>query len=260
MKKELRHIKNYLLDLDGTIYLGKHPIEGSQAFIQTLTRKQKSFLMLTNNSSTSSIEYLDKLSAMRIDVEPQNIFTSADATILYLQRQNAGRKIFLLATPPVEEEFQRAGFELTAATPDYVVLTFDKSITYKKLECACRLLLSGVPFIATHPDTVCPTDNLPIPDCGAITQAITAATGVHPKVIGKPNAEMTAAALEKLKATPETAAIVGDRLYTDMEMGYRAGLTTILVLSGETTRADIKRAPRKPDFVFPSVRELTDLL
>jgi len=155
--KNLNNITNFLLDMDGTIYLGQYPIDGSKNFIDTLTRKQKSFLLLTNNSSTTPMEYLNKLSAMDIDVEPENIFTSADATILYLQRQNAGRRIFLLATPPVEEEFRRAGFDLTDDNPEYVVLTFDKNLTYRKLERACQLLLTGVPFIATHPDIGCPT-------------------------------------------------------------------------------------------------------
>ena len=258
--KKLINIDNFLLDMDGTIYLDQRPIDGSVNFIKTLTRKQKSFLLFTNNSSTSSSEYLNNLSAMGINVEPKDIFTSAAATILYLQRQNAGLKIYLLATPSVEAEFQQAGFNLTDDSPDYVVLTFDKSITYKKLEQACKLLLSGVPFIATHPDLVCPTENLPIPDCGAMTKMITAATGISPKVIGKPNPEMIASALERLQASPKNTAIVGDRLYTDMEMGYRAGLTTVLVLSGETTLAEVQAAERQPDFILPSVRELTELI
>ena len=216
--KNLKNITNFLLDMDGTIYLGKRPINGSADFITRLTRDRKSFLLLTNNSSASSMEYIDKLSKMGINLDQENIFTSTAATIIYLKRKNTARKIFLLATPAVEKEFHEAGFELTATDPEYVVLTFDKSITYRKMERACQLLLSGIPFIATHPDTVCPTEDLPIPDCGAITQAITAATGIKPKVIGKPNTEMIESALEKLKASPDSTAIVGDRIYTDMEM------------------------------------------
>ena len=200
--KTLQNITNFLLDMDGTLYMGKTPIDGSADFINRLTHHRKSFLLLTNNSSASSMEYIEKLSSMDIHVGTENIFTSSAATILYLQRLNKAGKIFLLATPSVEKEFKQAGLELSDNNPECVVLTFDKSITYKKMERACQLILSGVPFIATHPDVVCPTENLPIPDCGAITQMITAATGISPKVIGKPNPEIIKLALKKTKRLP----------------------------------------------------------
>lgn len=141
-----------------------------------------------------------------------------------------------------------------------MVLAFDLTLTYAKLRTACDLIRNGVPFVASHPDFTCPTVEGPIPDCGAMTAMITAATGVEPVVIGKPNRYMVDAALARLGARPEHTAIVGDRLYTDMEMGFRGGLRTVLVLSGEATEADLADARRRPDLVLPSVAHLTPLL
>lgn len=260
MKRDIRQIKNFLLDMDGTLYLGNQIFEGTIDFLNTLKRRGKKRLFLTNNSSTSASGYRKRLSRIGITTESGEVFTSAIATIIYLNGKNAGKRLYLLATPPVEEEFVQAGFELTEENPDYVVLAFDKTLRYEKLEKACRFLLEGIPFIATHPDIVCPTEDLPIPDCGAITKAIIAATNIEPKVIGKPNKEMITSALAELDALPSKTAIVGDRLYTDMEMGFRSGLTTILVLSGETKIEDVNKASQKPDYILSSVRELAGLI
>ena len=153
-----------------------------------------------------------------------------------------------------------AGLELDDREPEAVVLGFDLTLTYDKLRRACRFIGAGVPFVASHPDLTCPTEAGPVPDCGAMAALLTAATGVEPVVVGKPNRHMAEAALGRLGAAASQTAIVGDRLYTDMEMGFRSGLKTILVLSGETTEEMVAQAERKPDLVLPSVAEITELL
>ena len=242
--------------MDGTLYLGDKIFEGTIEFLKTIKSHNKKYLFLTNNSSRSTKEYCEKLNKMGISAIGEEIFTSGEATIIYLKGLGEKNKIYLLGTPGLEKEFEEAGFILTENDPDYVVLGFDKTLTYQKLETACNLIQRGVRFIATHPDFVCPTEGLPIPDCGAMIKLITAATGKEPKVIGKPNTEMINSALTKLGAKPEETAIIGDRYYTDMEMGFRAGLTTILVLSGETKEKDIAKMHKNPDYIFNSVDDI----
>lgn len=240
----LSHLRCFLLDLDGTLYLGSRLFDGTRPFLAALRRTGRRYLFLTNNSSYSTEEYCEKLRRFGIDAAPDDVFSSTRATIGYLREQKMNR-IYALATPAVEREFSAAGFELaddTADTVDAVVLTFDKTLTYGKLLAASRLLLRGVPFIATHPDRVCPTESEPIPDCGAMIELLRSATGRKPVVIGKPSAHMAAAALAALHATADETAMVGDRIYTDMKMAQDAGLTGILVLSGEATRAQAEEA------------------
>lgn len=255
----MKHIKNFLLDMDGTLYLGDHIFECTSDFLNGLSSAGRRYLFLTNNSSRSVKEYLGKLDGMGLHAAYKDVFTSSLATMIYL-RKIGGQKIFLMACDSVEQEFLEAGFILNEDNPEYVVLCFDKTLTYQKLEAACNLIQRGAKFIATHPDNVCPTETLPIPDAGAMIKLIETATNVSPKVIGKPNVEMIESALSKLNAKPEETAIVGDRIYTDMEMGFRAGLTTVLVLSGEASIEDVQNAARKPDYVLDSVADIVGLI
>lgn len=259
--ENLKHIKNFLLDMDGTIYLGGRLFEATPAFLARLKDAGKRKLFLTNNSSRSIAEYRRKLAGMGLDVSTNEIFTSTLATIIYLQNRTDYRRLYLLAGPGVGQEFVDAGFEVNSESPDAVVLCYDKTLTYDKLACACEFIMQGIPYIATHPDTVCPTEDLPLPDIGSMIELIKAATGgAEPLVIGKPNETMIESALSVLHAGPSETAIVGDRIYTDMEMGFRAGLTTILVLSGEATRDDLQGLPRQPDYVVESVGDLVGLI
>ncbi len=245
--------------MDGTLYLGDRLFEGTIDFVDGLVRAGLGYLFFTNNSSKSIKECLVKLVGMGIPAEHKDVFTSSLATIIYL-RQIGAKRLFLMAVGSVEREFIDAGFELTDLDPDFVVLCFDKTLTYKKLEAACNLIQQGAKFVATHPDNVCPTETLPIPDVGSMIKLIESATNVAPKIIGKPNSEMLEFALAKLNAKPEETAIVGDRLYTDMEMGFRAGLTTILVLSGEAGMEDVRNAGKKPDYVVNSVADIIAMI
>lgn len=253
-------ISCFLLDMDGTVYLGDRLFDGVQEFLQSLRDSRRRFLFFTNNSSKDAAEYAEKLRRLGIEATPEEVITSGEATVAYLTGEAGVGRAYVLGTPSFEREVAAGGIELDSGRPDAVVLGFDLTLTYEKINTACRLIRAGVPFVASHPDLNCPTPEGPIPDCGAITAMITAATGVAPVVIGKPNHYMVDAALARVGKKPEQTAIVGDRLYTDMEMGFRSGLCTVLVLSGETTEEDVARAERKPDLILPTVAALTPLL
>jgi HAD superfamily hydrolase (TIGR01457 family) len=250
----------FVLDMDGTVYLGSRLLPGALDFFDYLRRSRRDFLFVTNNSSRHAEYYSSKLTKLGIACDADSILTSGEATAFYLNTLKPAARIFLLGTPELEEEFSRQDFTLTAEAPDFVVLGFDQSLTYAKLVTACDWIRRGVPFIATHPDLNCPTESGYIPDCGAMTALITASTGVRPKVIGKPNREIIDMILRKKNYRPEQLAIVGDRLYTDMATGSNAGIRTVLVLSGETKAADLTGSSIHPDYVCRDLAELTEQL
>jgi HAD superfamily hydrolase (TIGR01457 family) len=253
----LHQIETFMLDLDGTFYLGDQLFPWSLGFLEHLTRQGKNFIFVTNNSSRNAAYYLAKLKRMGVSLQPEQVFTSGEATRFFLKKNNFGQDLYLLGTPDLEEEFRNDGFQLTANNPSAVVLGFDLTLTYEKLRTGCDLIRKGVPFIATHPDYNCPTPDGPIPDCGAMISLISASTGVSPKIIGKPNAEMVEALCFKFGIDREKVAMVGDRLYTDIAMGQQSGITSILVMSGETRPEDLKGSPHIPDIIAENLGELT---
>jgi HAD superfamily hydrolase (TIGR01457 family) len=246
--------------MDGTIYLGKEPIPGATEFVRYLVESGRKRLFFTNNCSTDAARYADKLTTMGIAATPADILTSGEATARYLASQTPYRRVYAVGTPSLEDELRAAGLKVTDDRPEAVVLAFDKTLTYAKLERACLMLRQGLPYFATNPDKVCPTEYGYIPDCGSIAALLYEATGRRPKFIGKPNPEMVRMGLQKLGAAPETTAMVGDRLYTDMQMAYDSGITSILVLSGETKPEDLAPTTHNPDYVFDSVAKLTEAL
>lgn len=258
--ERLRQIETFMLDLDGTFYLGDRLFPWSLGFLERLTGLGKRFIFVTNNSSRNAAYYLAKLTRMGVTLQPDQVFTSGEATRFFLGKNGYAHQIYLLGTPDLEEEFRNNGFELTTANPAAVVLGFDLTLTYDKLRVACDLIRRGVPFIATHPDFNCPTPEGPIPDCGAMIALITAATGVSPQIIGKPYPEMVEALCDKFGIDPDKVAMVGDRLYTDIALGQQAGITSILVLSGETQPEDLPGSPFVPDIIAANLGELTQWL
>lgn len=247
---QLKKIKVCALDMDGTIYLGDTLFPFTKAFLQGLTDAGKRYVFLTNNSSKNAKDYYLKLKEMGIETEKSQIYTSGDATIEYLSSLKPNAKIYLMGTENLKEDFRNVGFNLTDKSPDFVVLGFDLTFTYEKLEKACTLIRQGVPFIATHPDFNCPVENGGmIPDCGALSAAITAATGVSPKVIGKPHKEMLEGILKRAKIEKEEMCIIGDRLITDIKMGQDFGIPSILVLTGEAQPEDLESSPVVPDLI-----------
>lgn len=258
--EKLRSLKCFLLDMDGTIYLGPNPIPGAPEFLTFLRESGRRYLFFTNNPTRDAAAYVKKLQGMGIDACPEDVLTSGEATVRFLRTETTSRRLFTVAPPFFEEELRRAGYELVQKDPDTVILSFDTTLTYEKLDKATRFLRAGLPYYATNPDRVCPTADGYMPDCGAIAALLEAATGRLPQYVGKPNPAMARMGMDKLGAVPETTAMVGDRLYTDMRMAHDTGITSLLVLSGETTPGDLAEADPKPDFVFPSVRELLGAL
>ena len=254
----------YLLDMDGTIYLGDELIEGSMKFLETIKKKGKRYIFLTNNSSKNKLSYVDKLNTLGIHASEEEVFTSGEATTMYLKKQKEGAKIYLLGTKALEEEFEREGFVLEKERHkhiDYVVLGFDTTLTYEKLWAACEYVSEGVEYIATHPDFNCPLpDDKFMPDAGAMAAFIKASTGRTPKVIGKPNREVVESIASKYGLRKDDMVMVGDRLYTDIKTGENAGITSVLVYSGETKEEDYRNSEIRASYVFNSVKDMIDLV
>jgi len=250
--------------MDGTIYLGDELIEGSRELLKLLGERDTLFLFLTNNSSKNSDIYKDKLKKLGIHVEIDNIFTSGEATRIYIKSMGEARKVYLLGNENLEREFVEDGFTLVEgeqAKPDYVVLGFDTTLTYEKIWKACDLLKDGVEFLATHPDYVCPLpEGKSMPDTGAMIKMFEAATEKSPRVIGKPNKLIVESIMEKYNLQKNEMVMVGDRIYTDIKLGENAGIDSILVLSGEAKIEDLKETEVKPTYIIDSVKELYNVL
>ncbi|MTI46203.1 MAG: HAD-IIA family hydrolase [Firmicutes bacterium] len=246
--------------MDGTIYLGDRLINGAKEFIDLLREQNKKFLFMTNNSSKSAMEYKIKLNRLGIEVEEKDIFTSGEATCIYIDNNSTKKNVYLLGTEELEQEFIRYGFNIVnnrSIAPDFVVLGFDTDLNYKKLWKACDYIREGMPFIATHPDINCPLEGGKfMPDCGAMIEMIKASTGVEPKIIGKPNQEIIEGIFQKTGLTKEELCIVGDRLYTDIATGINSEVNTVLVLSGETKQGDLDKSPIGPDLVVNSIADI----
>jgi HAD superfamily hydrolase (TIGR01457 family) len=258
--RRLRQIRCFLLDMDGTFYLGERLLPGALEFIQYLEEQGLSYLFLTNNSSRSKREYAAKLSRLGLELPEEKIFTSGEATAIYLRKQKPGARLYVVGTPALEDEFVRFGFQLVDQNPDFLVLGFDTSLTYTKIVRLCDFLVAGAPYIATHPDVNCPTEHGFIPDIGSMIEMMAASTGRRPDVIiGKPNPPIVHALVEKTGIPVREMCMVGDRLYTDIALG-QTGLTTVLVMSGETHAEDLPQSPFKPDLVMRDLAELLQSL
>ena len=255
---ELTKKQVYFFDLDGTIYLGNKLFKGVPELITSLKNKNKNFFFLSNNSSLSTTDYLKKLNAFKLNITLDHLILSQHPTIDYLKR-NRFRKLFLMGTQSLRKEFKREGFELTEKDPQIIVLAFDKELTYERLAKVSQFLLKKeFPYIATHLDNRCPTENGYIPDAGGIAALLYKTTDRMPKVFGKPNKEMLLFKLDQLQIPQKNAVMFGDRLYTDIEMGKNAGVSTCLCLSGETTLDMVKNSEYKPDFNKQLI-EITDI-
>ncbi len=262
--QKIEKIKCFLLDMDGTIYLGDNLIDGAKEFIETLKSSNKEFFFFTNNSSKNPSDYVNKLSKFGIEMSLNRIITSGDVTSSYILNQKENPLVYLLGTPSLEEQFTEKGIRLTTDKTkdiDFLVLGFDTTLEYKKLWDAHDLILKGIPYIATNPDYVCPlAGGKSMPDCGAMISLLKTSTGREPLVIGKPNTLMIDFVQNKTGLSKSEFAMMGDRLYTDIQTAINADITSILVLSGETKRDDLLNAEQNPDYVFNSVKELLGLL
>ena len=267
LKARLAGIRHVALDMDGTIYMGMSLFDYTIPFLNSLKEMGITYSFLTNNPSTSIPDYLKKLAGMGIEATEEEMYTTALATIDYIKTNfPEARRLFLLGTPSMISEFEKAGFESVADSaeekPDVLVVAFDKTLEYSRLCRASYWAQQGLPYIATNPDRVCPTDQPTVlVDCGSICKCIEHATGRQPDIVlGKPDPNMLTGVQARYGVKPEEVAMVGDRIYTDIEMAHNAGAFGVLVLSGETTLQIADEAPRQPDLIADSIEVLGELL
>jgi HAD superfamily hydrolase (TIGR01450 family) len=265
--ERLRRIRHLALDLDGTVHLGGRAFPWTAPFLEVLRRLGIGRTFVTNNNSRSLEDHAAMLRAMGIDVRPEDLHTSTLSTIEHLREELPGvGSLFVLGAGSLRSEFREAGFreagEDPADPPDAVVVGFDVSLTYGRLSRAAWWIARGKPFIATHPDRVCPTaEEIVLPDCGSLCACLAVAAGRGPDaVLGKPSPRMAAGVARRAGVRPEELAIAGDRLYTDMAMARASGALGILVLSGETRAEEAAACPGVADIVVRDLDELGRLL
>jgi HAD superfamily hydrolase (TIGR01457 family) len=259
--KRLRSVRCFVLDMDGTFYLGDKLLEGSLKFYDTVRDSGRRVLFLTNNSSRDGEYYLEKLRNMGCGVRQGDVYTSGMATCRYLNRVMKGRKVFLLGNKYLRSEFRENGVPLSKENPEIVVIGFDTTLDYEKLCQVCDLVRSGMPYIATHPDYNCPTETGFVPDTGSIIAFIQASTGRYPDyIVGKPNEGIVLGMLDQTGLAASELCICGDRLYTDIATGANNGILSVCVLTGEAKPADIEASQVKPDLVFERLSDILENL
>ncbi len=247
--------KLFLLDMDGTIYLSETLFDGAAEFLQTVKDLGGRWIFLTNNSSRGTEAYIAKLRRMGVETAPEDYLTSADAAIPYLRSLGEDRRWYVCGTSSLKGQLRASGVAVADSreAAEGVLLGYDTELTYGKLEDCCILLGRDIPYVATHPDMVCPTWFGSAPDCGSVTEMLRTCTGRSPRVIGKPKPDMALLAMERAGASPAETCLMGDRVYTDIACGVNAGIDTIFVLSGEGTREDMEKYGVAPTWVYPDV-------
>ena len=257
----IQDVRCFLLDMDGTFYLGENLIPGSLDFIRRVEETGRDFLFLTNNSSHNADFYVQRLKRMGLNVGREKVLTSGEATAAVLLEKYPGKRAFVLGNEFLLEEMREAGVTVDQTDPEIVVVGYDTTLDYQKMTAVCDFVRAGLPYIATHPDFNCPTETGFAPDIGAIMAFIEASTGRRADlVVGKPHTGIVQAALRRTGLAVGQLAMVGDRLYTDIETGLKSGMLSILVMSGETTPEMLAAYPHKPDLVFDRLAEMIPLL
>ena len=258
---DLSDVKCFLLDMDGTFYLGDKIIEGSLEFIDRVLATGRDYLFLTNNSSHNAAFYVERLRRMGLDTDRRHILTSGEATCEVIRERYPGRRAYVLGNEFLMEEFAEAAIPVDRQDPEIVVIGFDTTLDYQKMREVSDFVRAGLPYIATHPDFNCPTETGFMPDIGAIIAFIEASTGRRPDlVVGKPNPGIVRAAERRTGLRAGEMAMVGDRLYTDIETGLRSGMLSILVMSGETTEAMLAASDTRPDLKFGRLADMIELM
>ncbi|MBQ0122519.1 MAG: HAD-IIA family hydrolase [Bacteroidales bacterium] len=267
LRERLAGIKHVALDMDGTIYLGNNIFPFTIPFLKGLSETGISYSFLTNNPTKSIGDYLAKLSRMGISADESEMYTTVIASIDYIRAHHPlVKKLFILGTPSMTEQFLQAGFEAATDSaddvPDMVVVSFDMTLQYSRLCRASWWVKQGIPYLATNPDKVCPTDSPTVlVDCGSICKCIEWATGRKPDItMGKPDPEMLRGIMHQRGLEAGQIAMVGDRIYTDIAMAQNAGAFSVLVLSGETTLEVALESPNPPDLIVENIGELGALL
>ena len=264
IRPTIEKLKLYLFDMDGTLYLGSRLYDFTIELLEEIKRTGGKYLFITNNSSKSVNDYVKKLASMGISATREDFLTSSQATAYYLHKHHEGKTLYVCGTESLKEELRSEGFTITTELDkvECIVMGFDTELTFQKLHDVSYLLLTqpDLPYIATNPDLVCPTEFGSVPDCGSVCIGIKNATGKEPIVIGKPSPLMPQLAMDKVGVAPEQTCVVGDRIYTDVKSGLAAGCVGILVLSGETTVDILNASDVKPDLVLESGQQILDIL
>jgi 4-nitrophenyl phosphatase len=251
----LEQIHHILADMDGVIYRGSQTLPGAVEFLRWLEQQHIDLLYITNNSTRTPQQYVQKLAGMGIPARPEQILTSSLATRAYLEQQSPrGTPVYLIGEHGLEQAMLGDGyFQLDERRPEYVVVGLDNELNYDKLRIATLAIRAGARFIGSNPDRTFPSPEGIIPGAGTILAALEAATDVQPTIIGKPERWMIAEAMQRLGADPQHTAVLGDRLETDILGGNRQGLTTLMVLTGVHGREDIAASEIKPNLVFENL-------
>jgi HAD superfamily hydrolase (TIGR01450 family) len=254
-----RHFAGYIFDLDGTVYLGDRLLPGAGETILHLRASGARVAFLTNNPLSMPAAYAQKLTALGVPTQPDNVVSSTDALLRYLGERAAGARLYPVSEPLLAGLLRDAGFELSTdpEAADVVVVAFDRTFDYAKLEGAYRAVRAGARIVATNPDPYCPTPDGGLPDCGAILAAIETATGRRAEAtVGKPSVHMSDAVLARLGLPAGDCLLTGDRLLTDVQMAHNAGMASALVLTGATSLAEADAGSIRPDFVLRSLADL----
>ena len=262
--KVVANTKLYLFDMDGTLYLGDRLYSFTRDLLDAIRENGAKYLFVTNNSSKSVVDYVKKLERLGISAACEDFMTSSQAAAYYLKKHYSGKTLYVCGTRSLKQELMDEGFTVSEdiSKTECIVMGFDTELTFQKLHDVSYLLLTqpDIPYIATNPDLVCPTEFGSVPDCGSVCQMIYNATGKSPFVIGKPSAMMPELAMDKMGVTKEQTCVIGDRIYTDVKSGLNAGVTSILVMSGETTPEILAQSPDKPHLVLQDAGEILSAL
>ena len=260
----LKSMELFLFDMDGTLYLGNNLYSFTIELLETIKKTGGKYLFMTNNSSKSVADYIKKLHNLGIEATRDDFITSSQATAYYLHKYHEGQTLYVCGTESLKEELRMEGFTVTTDLDqvECIIMGFDTELTFQKLHDVSYLLLTrpNLPYIATNPDLVCPTEFGSVPDCGSVCIGIKNATGKEPVVIGKPSPLMPQLAMERLGIVKEKSCVIGDRIYTDVKSGLNAGITGILVLSGETTVEILEASEDKPHLVLQDAGEILEAL
>lgn len=263
MKELLRNVKLFLFDMDGTLYLGDRLYDFTNELLSEIKKNGGRYMFMTNNSSKSVSAYIEKLDKLGIKAVKDDFITSSQATAYYLKKNHPNATLYVCGTQSLKDELIGEGFKITENVDETecIVMGFDTELTFKKLhDVSFMLCTRELPYIATNPDYVCPTEFGSVPDCGSVCDMIYNATGKRPIVIGKPEALMPQLAMEHTGYSKEETAVIGDRIYTDVKSGLNAGTVAVLVMSGETTKEILNASPDKPDIVLGDAGEIIEYL
>ncbi len=256
----IKQKKLFLFDMDGTLYIGNRLFDFTKELLSVIKQQGGRYMFMTNNSSKSVKDYITKLNKLGIVAEYEDFITSSQATAYYLKKHHNKARLYVCGTRSLKEELEKEGFAITEDLEkvDCIVMGFDSELTFKKLEDISRLLCTrpNIPYIATNPDYVCPTEFGSVPDCGSVCDMLYNVSGRRPLVIGKPEALMPQLAMEKTGYSKNETAVIGDRIYTDVKSGLNAGVLSILVMSGETTEGILASSKDKPDIVLKDCSEI----